>query len=103
MRIQVNYCSIVDVEQEPENEKVRTGVGNRKVTLQMQEEDFFEMLDSINQKNIVKYLDMRMINHREAPQITLYNCEKQEFGKRNTKKLNRVLSILDSMREKEKL
>lgn len=73
------------------------------MTLQMQEEDFFEMLDSINPKNIVKYLDMRMINHREAPQITLYNCEKQEFGKRNTKKLNRVLSILDSMREKEKL
>lgn len=103
MRIQVNYCSIVDVEQEPENEKVTMGGGNRKVTLQMQEEDFFEMLDSINPKNIVKYLDMRMINHREAPQITLYNCEKQEFGKRNTKKLNRVLSILDSMREKEKL
>lgn len=103
MRLQVNYCSIVDVEQEPENEKVKMGGGNRKVTLQMQEEDFFEMLDSINPKNIVKYLDMRMINHREAPQITLYNCEKQEFGKRNTKKLNRVLSILDSMRDKEKL
>lgn len=103
MRIQVNYCSIVDVEQEPENEKVRMGGGNRKVTLQMQEEDFFEMLDSINPKNIVKYLDMRMINHREAPKITLYNCDKQEFGKRNTKKLNRILSILDSMRDKEKL
>lgn len=101
MRFKVNYCSIVDVEQEPENEKVKMG-GNRKVTLQMQEEDFFEMLDSINPKNIVKYLDMRMINHREAPQITLFNCEKQGFGKRNTRKLNRVLSILDSMRDKEK-
>lgn len=104
MRFKVNYCSIVDVEQEPENEKVKNGGGgNRKVTLQMQEEDFFAMLDSINPKNIVKYLDMRMINHREAPQITLFNCEKQEFGKRNTRKLNRVLSILDSMRDKEKL
>jgi hypothetical protein len=103
MRFKVNYCSIVDVEQEPENEKVKIGGGNRKVTLQMQEEDFFEMLDSINPKNIVKYLDMRMINHREAPQITLFHCEKQEFGKRNTRKLNRVLSILDSMRDKEKL
>lgn len=25
MRFKVNYCSIVDVEQEPENEKVKNG------------------------------------------------------------------------------
>lgn len=27
MRLQVNYCSIVDVEQEPENEKVKMREG----------------------------------------------------------------------------
>lgn len=83
--------------------KYLRGGGNRKVTLQMNEEDFFNMLDSVNPKNIVKYLDMRMINHRDAPQITIYNCEKQKLGERNTKKINRCLAILDSMRDKEKL
>lgn len=102
MRIQVKYCSIVDVEQMSDN-KALMGGGNRKVTLQMNEEDFFNMLDSVNPKNIVKYLDMRMINHRDAPRITIYNCEKQKLGQRNTKKINRCLAILDSMRDKEKL
>lgn len=101
MRIQVKYCSIVDVEQMVDNEMFMGG--NRKVTLQMNEEDFFNMLDSVNPKNIVKYLDMRMINHRDAPQITICNCEKQKLGERNTKKINRCLAILDSMRDKEKL
>lgn len=104
MRLQVKYCSIVDVEQAPDNEFVMMGSrGNRKVTLQMQEEDFFDMLDTVNPKNIVKYLDVRMINHREAPQITIYNCEKQKLGKRNTKKINKCLAILDSIQRKEKL
>lgn len=77
--------------------------GQRLVKIQVNEEDFFDMLDQINPKNIVKYLDMRGINHREAPNITIYNCEKQKLGERNTRKINRCLRILDSIREKEKL
>ena len=40
------------------------GVG-RIVVLQMDEEDFFKMLDKVNPKNIIKYLDMRKIPHRD--------------------------------------
>lgn len=99
MRIQVDYCTIVDVEDAPD----KKGGGNRKVTLQMQEEDFFAMLDTINPKNIVKYLDMRFINHREAPVINIYDCVKQRMSDRNRKKLDRALFILDSIRVKEKV
>lgn len=99
MRIQVDYCTIVDVEDASD----KMGGGNRKVTLQMQEEDFFVMLDTINPKNIVKYLDMRFINHREAPVINIYDCVKQRMSDRNRKKLDRALFILDSIRVKEKV
>lgn len=99
MRIQVDYCTIVDVE----DASGKNGGGNRKVTLQMQEEDFFAMLDTINPKNIVKYLDMRFINHREAPVINIYDCVKQRMSDRNRKKLDRALFILDSIRVKEKV
>lgn len=99
MRIQVDYCTIVDVEDASD----KNGGGNRKVTLQMQEEDFFAMLDTINPKNIVKYLDMRFINHREAPVINIYDCSKQRMSDRNRKKLDRALFILDSIRVKEKV
>ena len=39
--------------------------GGRIVVLQMDEEDFFKMLDKVNPKNIIKYLDMRKIPHRD--------------------------------------
>lgn len=100
MRIKVKYCSIVDVEAvEPKEGKE----GNRMVTLQMDEKDFFEVLDRINPKEIVKYLDMRFINHREQPVINIYECNKQSLSERNRRKLDRCLKILDSMRENEKL
>ena len=79
------------------------GGGGKQVVLQMNEEEFFEMLDGINPKNLVKYLDMRGINHREAPQINIYECQKQELGKRNKRKLDRCLRILDSMNKKEQV
>ena len=75
--------------------------GQRKVVLQMNEEELFDMLDGVNPKNLVKYLDMRGVNHREAPQINIYECQKQELGKRNKRKLDRCLRILDSMNKKE--
>lgn len=77
--------------------------GGKKVVLQMNEEELFDMLDNINPKNLVNYLDMRGINHREAPQINIYECQKQGLGKRNKRKLDRCLRILDSMSNKEKV
>ena len=77
--------------------------GGKKVVLQMNEEELFDMLDNINPKNLVKYLDMRGVNHREAPQINIYECKKQELGKRNRRQLDRCLRILDSMNKKEQI
>lgn len=99
MRLVVKNCIIHDVEYMGANEDK----SKRKVTLQLNEEDLFEMLDSINPKNIVKYLDMRFINHRESPVINIYDCISQRLGTRNKKKLNRCLAILDSINNKEKI
>ena len=82
--------------------QIRRG-GGKQVVLQMNEEELFDMLDGINPKNLVKYLDMRGVNHRESPQINIYECQKQELGKRNKRKLDRCLRILDSMNKKEQI
>lgn len=99
MRLIVKNCIIHDVEYMGGD----ADKSKRKVTLQLNEEDFFEMLDGINPKNIVKYLDVRLVNHREAPVINIYDCISQRLGSRNKKKLNRCLAILDSINNKEKI
>ena len=119
MRVTLNYCTIADVQQvtpkKGDNQKK-----DRIVLLNIDEEDFFEMLDSVNPKNIVKYLDMRRINHRDALEINVTDCtvkltgraSKQQdsirhglynMNQRNKKKLNRALEVLDSMKTNEKL
>ena len=96
MRVTINECIIHDV-------FTADSGGGKKVVLQMNEEELFDMLNGINPKNLVKYLDMRGVNHREAPQINIYECQKQELGKRNKRKLDRCLRILDSMNKKEQI
>ena len=114
MRVTLNYCTIADVQQvapkKGDNQKK-----DRIVLLNIDEEDFFEMLDSINPKNIVKYLDMRKIPHRDALEINVTDCtvklsgraSKQQdsirhglynMNQRNKKKLNRALELLDNMK-----
>jgi len=119
MRLTLNYCSIADVELvEPKpSDNQRKG---RRVKIDIDEEDFFDMLDHVNPKNIVKYLDMRRINHRDALEINVTDCTVKLSGRaskaaegvrrglynmnqRNRKKLNRALEVLDSMRSNEKL
>lgn len=100
MRLIVKNCIIHDVEYMG---GVNEDKSKRKVTLQLNEEDLFEMLDSINPKNIVKYLDMRFINHREAPVINIYDCKSQRPSERNRRKLDRCLKIIKTIQEKEKL
>ena len=122
----MNYCTINDVmmvdpkkgDDQKKNRKVI--LQNRKVILHVDEEDFFDMLDSVNPKNIIKYLDMRKIPHREALEINVTDCtvkltgraSKQQDGirhglynmnQRNKKKLNRALELLDNMKSGEKL
>ena len=43
----------------------------RRVFINIDEEDFFEMLDHVNPKNIIKYLDMRRIPHRDSLEINV--------------------------------
>ena len=73
MKLTLKYCAIGDVvmmepKQDDEQKKCR------KVILLVDEEDFFDMLDSVNPKNIIKYLDMRGIQHREPSVVNLKVC-----------------------------
>lgn len=100
MQLTLNYCDIADVFEITPPIKDKK---NRQVKINIDEEDFFEMLDKVNPKIIVKYLDMRFINHREAPVITIFECEKQKLSDRNNKKIKRLQNIVESMQTKEKL
>ena len=115
-KLTLNYACIVDVMQ-VEPKPTDNQRKNRKVILHVDEEDLFDMFDQLNPKNIIKYLDMRKIPHREALEINVTDCtvkltgraSKQQDGirhglynmnQRNKKKLNRALEILDNMRQK---
>ena len=78
--------------------------GGRIVKLNCNEEDFFDMLDHVNPKNLIKYLDMRMIPHREAVKINVnrldVNNHKVSKGlvnlvTRNEKKVNRARKLME--------
>ena len=114
MRLRLNYCTIADV-QHVTPKKGDDQKKDRIVLLNIDEEDFFDMLDSINPKNIVKYLDMRKIPHRDSLEINVTDCtvkltgraSKQQdsirhglynMNQRNKKKLNRALELLDNMK-----
>ena len=70
MKLTLNYCTINDVMM-VDPKKGDDQKKNRKVILHVDEEDFFDMLDSVNPKNIIKYLDMRGIQHREPSVVNL--------------------------------
>ena len=117
MKLTLNYCTINDVMM-VDPKKGDDQKKNRKVILHVDEEDFFDMLDSVNPKNIIKYLDMRRIPHRDSLEITVTDytvkltgrASKQQDGirhglynmnQRNKKKLNRALELLDNYNKKE--
>lgn len=70
MRLQLKFCRIVDVDL-IEPKQTDSQHKDRSVMIEIDEEDFFKMLDNVNPKNIVKYLDMRKINHRDALNINV--------------------------------
>lgn len=60
MRIKVKYCTIEEVSY-AKNEKGKEDKSKREVTLQMNMEDFYDMLDSVKPKLLVNYLVMRNV------------------------------------------
>lgn len=64
MKLILNYCNIADVF-EITPKKADDQKKNRQVKIYIDEEDFFEMLDKVNPKNLVKYLKMRDIPTEE--------------------------------------
>ena len=82
-KVTLNYCAIVDVLQvEPKQGDEQKK--DRKVILHVDEEDLFDMLDHLNPKNIIKYLDMRGIVHREPSIVNVtLKRSKQSCGIRH--------------------
>ena len=96
-KLTINYACIADVVQvEPkEGDNQRK---NRKVILHVDEEDFFLMLDHVNPKNIIKYLDMRGIAHREPANIVV-KVKPDASGLKLRHSLKRVATELRNARE----
>lgn len=79
--------------------------GGRIVKINANEEDFFSMLDSVNPKNIIKYLDMRQIPHREAIKINVLRADVEiksgvhknmrRMIDRNERKVNRAKALME--------
>lgn len=115
MKLTLNYCTINDVMM-VDPKKGDDQKKNRKVILHVDEEDFFDMLDSVNPKNIIKYLDMRKIPHRDALQINVTDTTVKLYGKhvdrakrglyqtnvKNRKRINRALELLDNLKTEGK-
>lgn len=96
-KVTLNYCTIVDVMQ-VEPKKGANQKKNRKVILHVDEEDLFDMLDNLNPKNIIKYLDMRGIAHRDPANIVV-KVKPDASGLKLRHSLKRVAAELKNVRE----
>jgi len=96
-KLTINYACIADVvpvePKEGDNQRK-----NRKVILHVDEEDFFDMLDHVNPKNIIKYLDMRGIAHREPANIVV-KVKPDASGLKLRHSLKRVATELRNARK----
>lgn len=80
-------------------------INDKIVKINVDEEDFFEMLDHVNPKNIIKYLDMRGIPHREAIKINVNRVEVEvkkglhsnmrNMIRINDRKINRAQQLME--------
>ena len=96
-KLTLNYACIVDVMQ-VEPKQTDNQRKNRKVILHVDEEDIFDMLDSLNPKNIIKYLDMRCIPHREPANIVV-KVKPDASGLKLRHSLKRVATELKNARK----
>ena len=96
-KLTLNYACIVDVMQ-VEPKPTDNQRKNRKVILHVDEEDIFDMLDSLNPKNIIKYLDMQGIPHREPANIVV-KVKPDASGLKLRHSLKRVATELKNARK----
>lgn len=96
-KLTLNYACIVDVMQ-VEPKPTDNQRKNRKVILHVDEEDLFEMFDQLNPKNIIKYLDMRGIKHRE-PANLIVKVKPDASGLKLRHSLKRVATELRNARK----
>ena len=98
-KVTLKYCTIVDVlkvePKEGDNQKK-----DRRVVLHVDEEDLFDLLDQLNPKNVIKYLDMRGISHREPANI-IVKVKPDASGMKVRHSLKRVAAELRSARNKD--
>jgi hypothetical protein len=69
------------------------------VILHVDEEDLFDMLDHLNPANIIKYLDIRGIDHRE-PANLIVKVKSDASGLKLRHSLKRVAQELKNARKK---
>lgn len=98
-KLTLNYACIVDVMQ-VEPKPTDNQRKNRKVILHVDEEDLFEMFDQLNPKNIIKYLDMRGIKHRE-PANLIVKVKPDASGLKLRHSLKRVATELRNARQSQ--
>jgi len=100
-KLTLNYACIMDVVQ-VEPKPTDNQRKNRKVILHVDEEDLFDMFDQLNPKNIIKYLDMRGIVHREPSIVNVtLKRSKQSCGIRH--KIRHLGQELDKFRKGDTL
>ena len=97
-KLTLNYARIVDVMQ-VEPKPTDNQRKNRKVILHVDEEDLFDMFDQLNPKNIIKYLDMRGIKHREPANLVV-KVKPDASGLKLRHSLKRVAQELRNARSK---
>lgn len=102
-QLTLRHCCIADVCQD-EAPKI-DGNGQKKdkmVKININEEDFFDMLDHVNPKNIIKYLDMRNIPHRESVNITFRHSPNSGIRRRDKKRMQDLVSLTNNIIKMEK-
>jgi len=90
-QLRLPHAMIVDVTEDTE-------AGRRTVILNCNEEYLFAMLDSVNPKNIIKYLDMRGIQHREPSVVNFYSKDCGAIANRNGRKYKRLEAEIERLR-----
>lgn len=88
-QLTLRHATIADVLPDENDPQCRT------VKINVNEEDFFEMLDHVNPKNLIKYLDMRQIPHREAINITVKRVEVDIQKRKVHKNMRQMLESND--------
>lgn len=90
-QLTLKHCTIADVELDAEQEEKRV------IKINVNEEDFFEMLDHVNPKDIIKYLDTRKIPHRDALEVNVKPIEVATLPDRHSKEYGPAIRRLHSL------